>query len=148
MSKVIALVLLVALCVGNFFAYNYATVITNFLCGTGEDFSDAKLTLQESDALCQSIGNESMVLLKNQNNVLPLEDYEYVNIFGWGATDEGFLLKGVGSGSSTISTQKQVTLLGAFADPEVGIEYNQAIIDGIVKSAKIGKEIEINIPEI
>jgi predicted dehydrogenase len=28
------------------------------------------------------------------------------------------------------------------------ILYNQAIIDGIVKSAKLGKEIEINIPEI
>ena len=129
MSKVIALVLLIALCVGNYFAYNYATVITNFLCGTGEDFSDAKLTLQESDALCQTIGNESMVLLKNQNNVLPLEDYEYVNIFGWGATDEGFLLKGVGSGSSTISAKKQVTLLDAFDDSDEYIEYNQDIID-------------------
>ena len=129
MSKVIALVLLVALGIGNFLAYNYATVITNFLCGTGEDFSDAKLTLKESDALCQTIGDESMVLLKNQNNVLPLEDYEYVNIFGWGATDEGFLLKGVGSGSSTISTKKQVTLLDAFDDSDEYIEYNQDIID-------------------
>ena len=129
MSKIIALLLLTALCVGNFFAYNYATVITNFLCGTGEDFSDAKLTLQESDALCQTIGDESMVLLKNQNNVLPLEDYEYVNIFGWGATDEGFLLKGVGSGSSTISAKKQVTLLDAFDDSDEYIEYNQDIID-------------------
>ncbi len=129
MRKVLALILLVALGVGNFFAYNYATVITNFLCGTGEDFSDAKLTLKESDALCQTIGDESMVLLKNQNNVLPLEDYEYVNIFGWGATDEGFLLKGVGSGSSTISTKKQVTLLDAFDDSDEYIEYNQDLID-------------------
>ena len=129
MRKVLALILLVALGVGNFFAYNYATVITNFLCGTGEDFSNAKLTLKESDALCQTIGDESMVLLKNQNNVLPLYDYEYVNIFGWGATDEGFLLKGVGSGSSTISTKKQVTLLDAFDDSDEYIEYNQDIID-------------------
>ena len=28
------------------------------------------------------------------------------------------------------------------------IVINQAIIDGIVKSAKLGKEIEINIPEV
>ena len=121
MRKVLALIVLVALGIGNFMAYNYATVITNFLCGTGEDFSDAKLTLKESDALCQTIGDESMVLLKNQNNVLPLEDYEYVNIFGWGATDEGFLLKGVGSGSSTISSKKQVTLLDAF-DEEIDVQ--------------------------
>ncbi|MBQ3225633.1 MAG: gfo/Idh/MocA family oxidoreductase, partial [Clostridia bacterium] len=32
--------------------------------------------------------------------------------------------------------------------PTSQILYNQAIIDGIVKSAKIGKEIEIEIPEI
>lgn len=32
--------------------------------------------------------------------------------------------------------------------PSSQILYNQAIIDGIVKSAKIGKEIEIDIPEI
>ena len=123
------MILLVALGIGNFFAYNYSTVITNFLCGTGEDFSDAKLTLKESDALCQTIGDESMVLLKNQDNVLPLYDYEYVNVFGWGATDEGFLLKGVGSGSSTISTKKQVTLLDAFDESDEYIEYNQDIID-------------------
>ena len=32
--------------------------------------------------------------------------------------------------------------------PSSEILYNQAIIDGIVKSAKLGKEIEIEIPEI
>ena len=61
MRKLLALILLVALGIGNFMAYNYATVITNFLCGTGEDFSDAKLTLKESDALCQTIGDSLAV---------------------------------------------------------------------------------------
>ncbi len=126
MSKVLALILLVA---GNVVAYSFAPQITNFLCGTVEDFSNASLTLKESDALCQTIGDESIVLLKNQNDALPLYDYEYVNIFGWGATDEGFLLKGVGSGSSTISTKKQVTLLDAFDDSDEYIEYNQDLID-------------------
>ena len=32
--------------------------------------------------------------------------------------------------------------------PTSEILYNQAIIDGIVKSAKLGREIEIEIPEI
>lgn len=129
MSKILALILLVVLVAGNVVAYSFAPQITNFLCGTGENFSDAKLTLKESDALCQTIGDESMVLLKNQNNVLPLEEYETINVFGWGATDEGFLLKGVGSGSSTISTRKQVTLLDAFDNSDEYIEYNQDIID-------------------
>ena len=32
--------------------------------------------------------------------------------------------------------------------PSSQIIYNQAIIDGVVKSAKLGKEIDIVIPEI
>ena len=32
--------------------------------------------------------------------------------------------------------------------PSSQIIYNQAIIDGIAKSARLGKEIEIDIPEI
>ena len=42
--------------------------------------------------------------------------------------------KGPGKGKATISTSE--------------ILYNQAIIDGIVKSAELGREIEIKIPEI
>ena len=126
---VISAVLLFALFVGNMYANSYSKVITSFLCGTGEDFSNAEVVLQASDDLCRKIGDESIVLLKNQNNALPITDLTRVNIFGWGATDEGFLLKGVGSGSSTISTKKQITLLQAFEEDDVNIEYNQEIID-------------------
>ena len=126
---VISAILLGALFVGNMYANSYSKVITSFLCGTGEDFSNAEVVLEASDDLCRKIGDESIVLLKNQNNTLPISDLNRVNIFGWGATDEGFLLKGVGSGSSTISTQKQVTLLQAFGEDDVNIEYNQEIID-------------------
>ena len=126
---VISAVLLVALFIGNTIANSYSKVITSFLCGTGENFSDAEVVLEASDDLCRKIGDESIVLLKNANNTLPIRDLTKVNIFGWGATDEGFLLKGVGSGSSTISTKKQVTLLQAFEEADVDIEYNQDIID-------------------
>ncbi len=126
---VISAVLLVALVVGNMYANSYSKVITSFLCGTGENFSGAEVVLEASDDLCRKIGDESIVLLKNQNNTLPISDLNKVNLFGWGATDEGFLLKGVGSGSSTISTRKQVTLLQAFEEADVNIEYNQEIID-------------------
>ena len=126
---VISTILLIALAVGNMYANSYSKVITSFLCGTGEDFSDAELVLEASDDLCRKIGDESIVLLKNANNTLPITDLTRVNLFGWGATDEGFLLKGVGSGSSTISTKKQVTLLQAFSEADVDIEYNQDIID-------------------
>ena len=126
---IVSAILLFALVVGNMYANSYSKVITSFLCGTGEDFSDAQVVLEASDDLCRKIGDESIVLLKNANNALPIKDLSRVNLFGWGATDEGFLLKGVGSGSSTISTVKQVTLLQAFREPDVDIEYNQDIID-------------------
>ena len=88
---VISAILLVALVVGNMLANSYSKVITSFLCGTGEDFSNAEVVLQASDDLCRKIGDESIVLLKNANNTLPISDLSKVNLFGWGTTDEGFL---------------------------------------------------------
>ena len=121
-KMVVSAILLFALFVGNNVANSYSKVITSFLCGTGENFSGAEVVLEASDDLCRKIGDDSIVLLKNENNALPINDLKRVNLFGWGATDEGFLLKGVGSGSSTISTKKQVTLLDAF--DEANVKYN------------------------
>ncbi len=122
-TKVIGLsitsVLTVALIAGTCVAKVFETGINNILLGvdSGIEGSEVEETLAESDELCQKIGEESMVLLKN-NGALPLATNEdgsdiNINVFGYGATDEGFLLKGVGSGSSTISTSKKVTLLDA-----------------------------------
>ena len=127
MKVALAALALGALTVGNWAASHWSSAITAVLCGTGENFSNAQLVLEQGDELCQMIGEESIVMLKNENDALPLADSTKVNVFGWGATDEGFLLKGVGSGSSTISKNKQVTLLDALE--EVGIEYNQALIE-------------------
>ena len=127
LKMVVSSILLVALFVGNNIANSYSKVITSFLCGTGENFSGAEVVLEASDDLCRKIGDDSIVLLKNENNTLPISDLKRVNLFGWGATDEGFLLKGVGSGSSTISTKKQVTLLQAF--DEADVKYNYEVID-------------------
>ena len=126
-KMVVSAILLFALFVGNNVANSYSKVITSFLCGTGENFSGAEVVLEASDDLCRKIGDDSIVLLKNENNALPISDLKRVNLFGWGATDEGFLLKGVGSGSSTISTKKQVTLLNAF--DEADVKYNYEVID-------------------
>lgn len=94
------------------------------------DFESVQGTLEESDALCQDLAEDSIVLLRNVNNALPLKATETkVNLFGVSAYDpstvnsfDGFLMKGVGSGSSTISESKAVTLEGALKLS--GIEYN------------------------
>lgn len=110
--------------------------ITNVLCGTGVDFSGEQTqeTLRQSDALCRTLGEDSIVLLKNSETdgeaALPLRSTETkVNLFGISAYDptnaasfDGFLMKGIGSGSSTISENKAVTLQDALT--QNGIEYN------------------------
>lgn len=123
----VAALLLAALVGGNWAADYFETSITALLCGTGESFENAKLTLEQSDKLCRKVGDESIVLLKNENETLPMKDLTQVNVFGWGGSDEGFLLKGVGSGSSTISAKKSVSLLQAFE--AAGIACNPDLVN-------------------
>ena len=108
-------------------------MITTFFNGTGQDFSSSQFTdaSAKSDALCQKIAEEGIALLKNQkqsdgNSALPLTTKK-INVLGWHATDAGFLLSGIGSGSSTIQDSKKVSLLQALTDG--GFEYNEDFID-------------------
>ncbi len=108
-----------SLIAGNVVAGVYAPMITPFLCGTGVDFSSEEFqqATAKSDELCQKIAEEGIVLMKNQNNALPLSfesnPEKRINVFGWASSDNGFLLSGIGSGSSTIQENKKVTLLQA-----------------------------------
>lgn len=116
--------------VANALCAYWKTPITNFLCGTGDSFSgeNVEQTLAKGDALCHKIAEDSIVLLKNENDALPLsEDVKTLNLFGYGATDNGFLLKGVGSGSSTISANNKVSLLTALRD--AGYSCNEEIMN-------------------
>ena len=81
---------------------------------------------ENGDEVVRKIANEGVALLKN-DNVLPLPaTTRKINIFGWGATDAGFLLIGNGSGRSYVHKDMRVGLLAAFkAD---GFEYNEEII--------------------
>ena len=131
-GAVIAMGLLcAALAVGNYFAYTFNGIITDFLCGTGTVLGAGALA--ESDELCRAIEEEGIVLLKNDRTYtgqpsLPLSaNVDKVNVFGWGATDAGFTQVGVGSGSSPIYPSKSVKLLEALT--KAGIEYNTEIID-------------------
>lgn len=107
-------VISVALIVGNVIAFQNQDVITSTLSGTGEDFSQAAQSLKNGDELCEQIAEDSIVLLRNENKALPLKsDVTKLNVFGYGATDRGFIMNGVGSGSSTINEEKKITLMDA-----------------------------------
>lgn len=54
-------------------------------------------TLVESNALGEEIANEGIVMLKNEDNLLPLDDTENLNVFGWASTNPVY--GGTGSGS-------------------------------------------------
>jgi beta-glucosidase len=77
-----------------------------------------------STQLCEDIEAEGIVLLKNDNNVLPLSpDKLRVNIFGWSSVSPVY--GGTGSGAVNIATATD--LLNGLAS--AGIEYNQTIVD-------------------
>lgn len=52
---------------------------------------------QEAETLCNEIAEEGIVLLKNENNTLPLKDQKNLNIFGWSSTNPVY--GGTGSGA-------------------------------------------------
>jgi beta-glucosidase len=122
-----------ALIAGNVVAGFFAPMITTALCGTGVNFDSEEFqqATAQSDALCQEIAQEGIVLMKNQNNVLPLKfkdgEDKNINVFGWASSDNGFLLSGIGSGSSTISEAKKVTLLQALTDG--GFHVNEDLVN-------------------
>ncbi len=97
-----------------------AGAITNLLCGNGLRFDGEEVdaALAESDALVRKIGDESIVLLKNEYDgdsaALPLKETERkLNLFGWASCDAGFLLTGGGSGAANLQWDKCVTLSAA-----------------------------------
>lgn len=103
--------------------------ITTALAGTGAGTSMDDKAQEASSSLCEEIAENGIALLKN-NGTLPLnvkDDDKYINLFGWSSSDNGFLLSGIGSGSSTISESKKVTLTKAFEND--GWEVNEDLVD-------------------
>ena len=144
-------IILAALIAGNVVAGMFAGIITNAFNADSTDFSgeETQQALQQSDELVRTLAEDSIVLLKNQEDsdgepALPLtEDELKVNLFGFSAYDpsdaasfDGFLMKGIGSGSSTISENKAIALQGALE--ENGIEYNTEL-EKVYDAFKVGR---------
>lgn len=77
---------------------------------------------EAADAIAEEIADEGLVLLKNENNSLPLADKK-INVFG--STAFAFKYAGGGSGASDLS--RAVNLFDALNN--AGIEYNQELYD-------------------
>ena len=107
-------------------------LITQFLHGDGENMSGLETSgaLEMSDEMCRDIEEEGIVLLKNENETLPMSksDLSQVNVFGWRAINNAWIAGGSGSvnGNNKTTREKCVTLLEAFEDNDV--LYNEELI--------------------
>jgi beta-glucosidase len=84
--------------------------------------AEADRAREAADIVSEKISNEGLVLLKNENNSLPLADKK-VNVFG--STAFTFKYGGGGSGASDLS--RAVNLFDALSN--AGIEYNKELYD-------------------
>ena len=95
--------------------------IVNLALGNSGDISEE--SVRDATELCTQIAEEGIVLLKNEDNILPLKNTK-VNTFGWSATNPVY--GGTGSGSLS-GAYPTVTLLQGLTD--AGLEYNTALTD-------------------
>lgn len=124
------------------------TIIVNQLC-TGPMFSLLNLSMgatgegmteeteAESIEIANQIAQEGIVLLKNQDDVLPLSsDVKKVNVFGWASTNP--IYGGTGSGEFA-DTSAMVSLLQGLEN--AGYEVNQDIVSFYEKEEDARPEI-------
>ena len=130
---VVTSIILVLLLVVNIACGMFADMITGILVGYGADSEQLTAARQESAALAEQIEGEGIVMVQNNNGVLPLSktDSAKVNVFGWSATQ---WVRG-GSGSGQVQQpsdgSEPVGLLEALKN--AGIEYNEELINMYTK---------------
>ncbi len=92
---------------------------------SGSEISEA--TRAKDEALAEQIVEEGTVLVKNDNDTLPLDPQtKKVNVFGWSSI--AWIATGSGSGNST-KNQKSIDTDFLSALEKAGIEYNTALTD-------------------
>lgn len=118
------------LAVGNAIAFENGGTIDKFF-SKGQDFNGENVeeALTQGKDLAQEIAQNGDVLLKNENNTLPLtsdgDENIPVNIFGWGASDNGFLYQGGGSSEGGYSADK-ISFYDAFRND--GFDINESLV--------------------
>lgn len=135
--------LLVVLVVADMICYG---PMKNNLSSMFQKVKFEETTIQNSKDVIQKVGEEGMVLVKN-NGLLPLSsDTKKLNVFGWDSTNP--LFGGTGSGSSDASTA--VGILQSFADAgyETNADLTKIYTDYTTERPSIGmKEQDWTLPE-
>ena len=135
-AKVVSLVGFIALCVlcavlvaGNILCFGVFGIdfISSALSGTGARYGD-DTSAALGASLVRKVSEDGTVLLKNENDTLPLDvaANNRVNVFGYTALDNAWVFTGVGSGSCKPDPAKRVGILKGLQN--AGFEYNTKII--------------------
>ena len=103
-----------AVLAGNIVASHFSDLITEYFHGAGISYEGEEVenALAFSDQLCQEITEEGVILLKNNKKddvpTLPLteSEMEKINIFGWSASDGGWIFGSDGSANSNSGTSR------------------------------------------
>ena len=115
----------IGLIVGNVYCFKVLGVdfINSALAGSGATSGDEE-SAQKGEKLVKKISEEGTVLLKNDNNTLPLDTSanNKVNVFGYTSNDKGWVFTGVGSGSCKPDPEKRIGILKGLTN--AGFEYN------------------------
>lgn len=107
---ILLVVLFVAANIALYVLYGVATIYFNDM-GINLDSTESQTAQAESEAFTEEIVKEGIVLLRNENNVLPLETGK-VNLFGWSTVN---VVMGGTGGSG-----------GSYAD---GVDIRSALVD-------------------
>lgn len=120
-------VLIVACIVGTVFAGRYRRNITAILCGSGAkvDTEAGEFSSALGDDLVKRAGEESMVLLRNEDGALPLAKDAKVNVFGAASSDQNWIVTGAGSGTGVIDPQYKQTFLTSLK--AAGLQSNEKL---------------------
>lgn len=89
----------------------------------GETYLLSEETVAASESLVQDIADEGIVLLKNEDNMLPLSGVDKLNVFGWSSTNPVY----GGTGSGSVDESTCISLLQGLMD--AGFELNTDISD-------------------
>ncbi|MCL2061812.1 MAG: fibronectin type III-like domain-contianing protein [Firmicutes bacterium] len=122
----------------NIVAASFSNIIAGWFASeiTQVNVETTRLATYQSKLFSHEIQEEGSVLLKNSNfnattPALPLTGVTNLNVFGWGATEGGFVVSGGGSGDATgvahAYADEHVTFLEALED--AGFSYNKDLIN-------------------
>ena len=114
-------ILLALVIVVNMICFGPMNSMISLATGNGTISED---TSAEATDLVEQIAEEGIVMLKNEDNILPLDDSNKLNVFGWASTNPCY--GGTGSGSLS-DAYETVTLLQGLEN--AGFELNSELSD-------------------